>query len=46
MGVLPLQFKQGESADTLGLKGTETFTVALPAELALGQETTVTTSTG
>lgn len=46
MGILPLQFKQGESADSLGLKGTETFTVALPEELALGQETTVTTSTG
>ncbi|MFG2037190.1 aconitate hydratase [Dactylosporangium sp. NPDC048998] len=27
MGVLPLQFPQGESADSLGLSGTETFTV-------------------
>jgi len=25
MGVLPLQFKEGESAETLGLDGTETF---------------------
>ena len=27
MGVLPLQFPEGESADTLGLTGTETFSV-------------------
>ena len=27
MGVLPLQFKEGENADTLGLTGKETFTV-------------------
>ncbi|NHI18544.1 aconitate hydratase AcnA [Phycicoccus endophyticus] len=27
MGVLPLQFPQGESADSLGLDGTETFSV-------------------
>ena len=28
MGVLPLQFPTGESADTLGLDGTETFSVS------------------
>ncbi len=27
MGVLPLQFPEGESADSLGLTGTETFTI-------------------
>ena len=27
MGVLPLQFPKGESAESLGLKGTETFTI-------------------
>jgi aconitate hydratase len=27
MGVLPLQFKPGESAETLGLTGTETFSI-------------------
>ena len=27
MGVLPLQFADGETAETLGLTGTETFTV-------------------
>ena len=29
MGVLPLQFKQGESADTLGLDGKETISVEI-----------------
>jgi aconitate hydratase len=29
MGVLPLQFKKGENADTLGLKGTESISVDL-----------------
>src|SRR5690606_30146202 len=33
MGVLPLQFKQGESATSLGLDGTETFDIAVPADL-------------
>ena len=28
MGVLPLQFPQGESADSLGLTGTETFEIS------------------
>jgi aconitate hydratase len=28
MGVLPLQFPEGETADTLGLDGTETFSIA------------------
>ena len=27
MGVLPLQFKEGESADILGLDGSETFDI-------------------
>jgi len=29
MGVLPLQFKNGESADSLGLTGKETFSMDL-----------------
>jgi len=33
MGVLPLQFKAGESWETLGLKGDETIDVLLDAEL-------------
>jgi aconitate hydratase len=27
MGVLPLQFKDGDSAESLGLDGTETFSI-------------------
>jgi aconitate hydratase len=46
MGILPLQFQAGQSADSLGLKGTETFTIVTPDELNLNQEATVTTSTG
>jgi aconitate hydratase len=42
MGVLPLQFLQGESADTLGLTGTETFDVPLPEGLQPRQQLTVT----
>ncbi|MGY5317754.1 aconitate hydratase AcnA [Neomicrococcus lactis] len=36
MGVLPLQFPEGESADTLGLTGTETFAVSGVTELNNG----------
>lgn len=46
MGILPLQFKAGENADSLGLIGTETFTITTPDVLNLNQEATVTTSTG
>jgi len=33
MGVLPLQFKDGESRETLGLDGTETFDLDLPSSI-------------
>ncbi len=33
MGVLPLQFKEGESADTLGLDGSEQFDIHLSDDL-------------
>ncbi|MEX2106164.1 MAG: aconitate hydratase [Solirubrobacterales bacterium] len=39
MGVLPLQFAAGESADTLGLRGEETFDVG---DLAAGEAKSVT----
>lgn len=29
MGILPLQFKDGEGADSLGLTGQETFNIDL-----------------
>lgn len=36
MGVLPLQFPAGESADSLGLNGTETFSISGVTELNEG----------
>jgi aconitate hydratase len=41
MGVLPLQFMPGESAETLGLTGRETFNIAGLASLVPGQSITV-----
>ncbi|GAA2582866.1 aconitate hydratase AcnA [Dactylosporangium fulvum] len=49
MGVLPLQFPQGESADSLGLTGTETFTVTGVEQLNEGttpRTVKVSTDTG
>jgi aconitate hydratase len=34
MGVLPLCFKPGETADSLGLDGTETFDIDIPSDIA------------
>jgi aconitate hydratase len=33
MGVLPLEFKKGQSRESLGLDGTETFDIAVPADV-------------
>ena len=41
MGIVPLQYQPGETADTLKLTGKEKFTVDLPAELTPGQLVTV-----
>jgi len=41
MGVLPLCFRDGESADTLGLDGTESFSIALDDSLQPRQTVTV-----
>ncbi|KAL4703558.1 hypothetical protein ACJJTC_000195 [Scirpophaga incertulas] len=46
MGVLPLQFLPGDSAEALGLTGAETYDVAVPAQLAPGQLLSVQVSTG
>jgi aconitate hydratase len=47
MGILPMQFKAGESADSLGLDGSETFNIDLKGgNLSVGQDIEVTTSTG
>ena len=42
MGVLPLTFKEGESADTLGLDGTESFDIPVMDDVEALQELTVT----
>jgi aconitate hydratase len=41
MGVLPLQFKDGESRETLGLKGDDSFTITGVADLKPRQDVTV-----
>ena len=47
MGVLPLQFLDGESASTLGLSGEEVFSISGITELNGGSTPkTVTVSTG
>ncbi|EOA29802.1 hypothetical protein CARUB_v10012896mg [Capsella rubella] len=49
MGIIPLCFKSGEDADTLGLTGHERFTIHLPtdiSEIRPGQDVTVTTDNG
>ncbi|GLU01079.1 hypothetical protein SLE2022_184050 [Rubroshorea leprosula] len=49
MGIIPLCFKHGEDADTLGLTGQERYTIDLPSKITdirPGQDVTVTTDTG
>jgi aconitate hydratase len=41
MGVLPLQFKDGQSANSLGLTGFETFTIHLDDNMKPGQDVEV-----
>ncbi|RLM84435.1 hypothetical protein C2845_PM04G25960 [Panicum miliaceum] len=49
MGVIPLCFKPGEDADSLGLTGHERFTIRLPSnvsEIQPGQDVEVVTDSG
>jgi aconitate hydratase len=46
MGILPLQFLEGESADSLGFTGKETFSFDLGESLKVGQDIKVTASNG
>ncbi|KAD4178874.1 hypothetical protein E3N88_27465 [Mikania micrantha] len=49
MGIIPLCFKAGEDADTLGLTGHERYTIDLPAQVSdikPGQDVNVTTDNG
>ncbi|MGM0213121.1 aconitate hydratase AcnA [Enterococcus sp. AZ109] len=42
MGIVPLEYLEGETAETLGLDGTETFSIDMPAEPKINQLVTVT----
>ena len=42
MGVLPLQFREGESRELLELDGTETFDISIDNDLKPGQPVEVT----
>ena len=42
MGVVPLEFKNGENADTLGLTGKETYNIEFPDKLTPDQDIQVT----
>ena len=49
MGIIPLCFKPGQDADTLGLTGHERYSIDLPSnisEIRPGQDVTVTTDNG
>lgn len=49
MGVIPLCFKSGEDAESLGLTGHERYTIDLPSSISdmhPGQDITVVTDTG
>lgn len=49
MGIVPLCFKAGEDADTLGLTGHERYTIDLPnsiKDIRPGQDITVSTDSG
>ncbi|XP_022988674.1 aconitate hydratase, cytoplasmic [Cucurbita maxima] len=49
MGIIPLCFKSGEDADSLGLTGHERYTIDLPDDISKirpGQDVTVTTDSG
>ena len=45
MGIIPLQYKAGDTAESLGLTGTEQFSVNLPEELKPRQNIMVRTFT-
>jgi aconitate hydratase len=46
LGVIPLQFRDGDSAESLGLDGTETYTIRGLGELDVGSTVTVEVNGG
>ena len=41
MGIIPMQYQAGVTAESLGLTGTEKFTIEMPKEITCGQLVTV-----
>lgn len=46
MGIIPFQYMNGESTESHGLTGKESFSIELPSELSAGCEATVTADSG
>lgn len=46
MGIIPLCFKAGQDAESLGLTGKEKFDIELPKDIKPGMDVTVKTDTG
>ncbi|KAK2185478.1 hypothetical protein NP493_235g03065 [Ridgeia piscesae] len=46
MGIVPLQYQAGETADSLGLTGKETYTIALSEKPKMGELVTVKVNSG
>ena len=46
MGILPLQYLDGKTADSLGLKGDEVFSIELSENLMMGDVINVSVSSG
>lgn len=46
MGIIPLQFLDGQTAETIGLTGKEVYTIEIPLNLTPGQNIKVLTNEG
>merc|ERR1711970_907993 len=46
MGIMPLQYEEGQTAMSLGLTGKEKFDIDIPESLTPGMKITVSTDTG
>jgi len=46
MGIVPLQYEEGQNADSLGLNGKEKFSIDIPETLTPGMKITISTDTG
>jgi len=46
MGIVPLEYLSGQTAETLGITGTETFNIILPSDLTTKQVVTIQLNNG